>query len=343
MPQLAIDCEPNDLDIDGAIAFSESLYELLGDAGQLFAGNQPLLALARQLRDALPAAAQNLRALAFALRDIAQKAERLAEETEFDFLADPGRQILSIGYDVRAQKLHEACYDMIASEARIATFLAIARGEISQQSWLMLSREHARAFGRFLLLSWSGTMFEYLMPALWMRSYPDTLIARTLAACVYVQRAFARALDIPWGISESGAARKDHGGHYHYQAFGVPQTALWNEATAGPVVSPYSTFLALAVDARAAFYNLRRMASAGWIGAFGFYEAADYSGMSREPELVREWMAHHQGMSLLAILNLLRDHAVQRWFHANPVVQATELLLHEVPVSNSVLRARLNE
>jgi hypothetical protein len=232
---------------------------------------------------------------------------------------------------------------MIASEARIATFLAIARGEIPQQSWFMLGREHTRAFGRFLLLSWTGTMFEYLMPALWMRSYPDTLISRTLAACVHVQRSFAHTLNIPWGISESGASRKDHLGHYHYQAYGVPHVALWIEASAGPVVSPYSSFLALGIDPLAALRNLQRMASAGWIGAYGFYEAVDYSGPSRKPVLVREWMAHHQGMALLSILNLLHDNAVQRWFHANPEVKATELLLHELPVSKSVLKARLNE
>jgi hypothetical protein len=158
-----------------------------------------------------------------------------------------------------------------------------------------------------------------------------------------VQRAFAQSLHIPWGISESGASRKDDAGHYHYQAFGIPQIALWVEATAGPVVSPYSTFLALSIDSVAAVRNLRRMAVAGWVGAFGFYEAADYSASPREAALVREWMAHHQGMSLLAILNLLRDNAVQRWFHANARIQATELLLHELPVGNAVLRARLNE
>jgi hypothetical protein len=208
---------------------------------------------------------------------------------------------------------------------------------------LKLGRQHTRAFGRFLLLSWTGTMFEYLMPALWMRSYPETLISRTLSACVHVQRAFARSINIPWGISESGASRKDHLGHYHYQAYGVPQIALWIEATAGPVVSPYSSFLALAVDSLAALRNLRRMDSSGWVGAFGFYEAVDYSSASGQPALVREWMAHHQGMSLLAILNLLHDNVVQRWFHANPEVQATELLLHEVPASKAALWARLKE
>ena len=184
-------------------------------------------------------------------------------------------------------------------------------------------------------------MFEYLMPALWMRSYPDTLISRTLDACVHVQRAFARSLNIPWGISESGASNRNDAGHYHYQAYGVPQIALSAEATAGPVISPYSTFLALGVDSLAALDNLRRMAAAGWIGPYGFYEAADYAASAGKPVLVREWMAHHQGMSLLAILNLIRDNVLQRWFHANPLVQATELLLQEMPTSEAVLKANL--
>jgi hypothetical protein len=343
LPDLATPQDAHKLTIDEAIVFSGQLEERLVQSLPQFVNNAQLLALGEKLRASLPVAAQNLRSIGAALRGIAQQADHLVQETEFAFLADPGRQILSIGYDVRAQKLHEACYDMIASEARIAMFVAIARDEIQQQSWFMLGREHTRAFGHFLLLSWTGTMFEYLMPALWMRSYPETLISRTLTACVQVQRAFARSHGIPWGISESGASRKDDLGHYHYQAFGVPQTALWVEAAAGPVVSPYSSFLALAVDSLGAIRNLRRMASVGWVGAFGFYEAADYSTASGKPVLVREWMAHHQGMSLLAILNLLHDNVVQRWFHANPEIQATELLLHEIPVSESVLRARLKD
>jgi cyclic beta-1,2-glucan synthetase len=341
--ELAIHPDEYALTIDEAAEYAEHLEERLYSATPAFANDASLVALGEQFRISIRTAVKNLRNIAAALRGIAQQAEHLVRETEFAFLADPGRQILSIGYDVRAQKLHEACYDMIASEARIATFIAIAREEIHQQSWFKLGREHARAYGRFLLLSWTGTMFEYLMPAIWMRSYPETLISRTLAACVKVQREFARSLKIPWGISESGAARKDHLGHYHYQAYGVPQIALWIEATAGPVVSPYSSFLALEVDSVAALKNLRRMASMGWFGAFGFYEAADYSTASGRPVLVREWMAHHQGMSLLAILNLLHNNVVQRWFHTNPEVQATELLLHEIPVSKAVLRARLKE
>jgi cyclic beta-1,2-glucan synthetase len=342
LPELSIKQEAYTFAPDDAAAFAEQLDVSLGRAWLKLIGNSQLLELGERLRASLPAATQNLRTLVDALRTIAQNAERLADATELAFLADPARQILSIGYDVGGQRLHEACYDMIASEARIATFLAIARDEIPRQSWIRLSREHVRAFGRFVLLSWTGTMFEYLMPALWMRSYPDTLISRTLTACVQVQRAFASSLGIPWGISESGTARKDDGGHYDYKAFGVPKIALWINATAGPVVSPYSTFLALGVDSLSALRNLRYMESAGWVGAYGFYEAADYTSPGKAV-LVREWMAHHQGMSLLAILNLLHDNVVQRWFHANPVVQSTELLLHEMPVSTGVLRANLEQ
>jgi cyclic beta-1,2-glucan synthetase len=186
-------------------------------------------------------------------------------------------------------------------------------------------------------------MFEYLMPSLWMRSYPLTLIAKNLAATVYVQRAFARSLGIPWGISESGAAKRNDGGDYGYHAWGIPQIALFYEATAGPVVSPYSTFLALGIDSLEAISNLRQMASVGWVGAYGYYEASDYTTESHNGELVREWMAHHQGMSLLAIVNVLCEDIVQEWFHANPLVQSAELLLHESPTSMADLKAMMKD
>jgi cyclic beta-1,2-glucan synthetase len=341
LPELAISAGIDSHSIEGASAFCEALDAKLIHTEDAMLDNPPLLKTAARLRASLAAAKENLRALSAGLRSIAECAERLAEETEFAFLVDPSRKILSIGYDVRAQRLEESCYDMIASEARVATFLAIARDQLPQQSWFKLSREHTQAFDRFILLSWTGTMFEYLMPALWMRSYPDTLISRTLASCVQVQRAFARDLSMPWGISESGALRQDEAGHYQYQAYGLPQLALSHKAAAGPVVSPYSTFLALGIDSVSALRNLHWMASAGWVGSYGFYESADYSETRGRAILVREWMAHHQGMSLLAILNLLQDNVVQRWFHANPLVQATELLLHEMPANRAVLRAEI--
>jgi len=327
------------LSIRKAIDFAKESLNRLDRGGNGALTEMPF----ERFRASLTSAIDRLSVLAQQLTTIAEVAERYAQETDFTFLIDPGRRILSIGFDIGRGHLHEACYDMIASEARMATFLAIARGDLSQQSWFKLGRDHAYAYGRFLLYSWTGTMFEYLMPALWMRSYPGTLIARTHEAVVYVQRWFARSLGIPWGISESGAARTDEAGHYQYQAFGIPKIALWFEATAGPVVSPYSSFLALSIDPDKSLRNLRRMESAKWVGPFGYYEAADYSQSTREAVLVREWMAHHQGMSLLAVTNVLRNNVVQQWFHDNPLVQATELLLHEIPMNTTALKAKLHE
>ncbi len=318
------------LSIEDAIVFARNLDMHLAPTWPALTDKPELAELCEQLRASLRAATINLQALAENLRHIRQESDQLAQEMDFAFLVNPDRQILSIGYDTGTSRIHENCYDLIASEARIATFLAIARGDLPQPSWFKLARDHTSAYGRYILLSWTGTMFEYLMPALWMRSYPNTLIAQSQDACVHVQRAFAMPLNTPWGISESGYSQKDDAGHYLYHAFGVPRIAISVEVKAGPVISPYSSFLALSVDPTEALSNLRRMASAGWTGAYGFYEAADYSHSSQKPVLIREWMAHHQGMSLLAIVNLLRDGVLQRWFHETPLVQSTERLLHEV-------------
>lgn len=343
LPQLGLNDETAMLTISGALSFAETLDARLSRAWAELSQNVGLAELGERLRTALPNAVRNLRALAADLNAIADEAEHFAEETDFRFLADPDRQILSIGLDAGTGQILASCYDLLASEARVATFLAIARGDLPQQSWFKLSRDHTFAFGRFTLLSWTGTMFEYLMPALWIRSYPATLIAQTQSASVAVQRGFARSRNIPWGISESGNSQKNDAGHYQYYAYGIPQIALSPDATAGPVVSPYSTFLALGVDLPEALLNLRLMAKRGWIGPYGFYEAADYSESPRKPVVVRQWMAHHQGMSLLAVTNVLRDNVVQHWFHANPIVQAAERLLHEVPVSKGILKSRLYE
>ena len=185
------------------------------------------------------------------------------------------------------------------------------------------------------LLSWTGTMFEYLMPTLWMRVYPNTLLQRAAETAVRVQQTYAASKGAPvWGISESASSRLDDAGNYHYFAFGVAQLAIFKPEQDTPVISPYSTFLALDIDPIAATRNLRKMQRKRWLGPYGFYEALDFSRpQSRAPEVVRCWMAHHQGMSLLAIANFLDDKIVQRWFHSNPRVQATELLLQEKPAA----------
>ncbi len=338
--QPAIDPADNSLSIDGATLLAETLAASIEGDWDALISTPSLSKLVLEFRELLTAARDNLNQLAVALRKIEHDAEHLAEATDFSFLVHQERMVLSIGYDAGAQQIHSSTYDLFASEARLAAFLSIARGDLPQQSWFRLEREQAYAAGQFLPYSWTGTAFEYLMPGLWMRSYRGTLAAQTESACVQVQRAFGRSLGIPWGISESGSALINDSGDYSYHAYGLPSIALSPEATAGPVISPYSTFLSLGSDSREALSNLLRMKSAGWVGAYGFYEAADYTASLRKPVLVREWMAHHQGMSLLAIANLLDDHVVQRWFHANAIVQANELLLNEVPASKAALMAR---
>jgi cyclic beta-1,2-glucan synthetase len=304
-----------------------------------------MAALTEKLRGEVVAARQRLEKLIGDLHAVSSEAARWAENTEFGFLVNKDRLLLSIGYEFSTNKIHWACYDMLASEARIATYIAVARGELSQQGWFKMSRVHTHAYKQSVLLSWTGTMFEYLMPALWMRSYPNTLLSNSLHGAVEIQRAYAREHGIPWGISESGAANKNELGHYHYQAFGIPQISLKWDATAGPVISPYSTFLALTVEPPEAIANLRRMAQAGWTGPWGFYEAIDYrnrKGRRGKPEVVREWMAHHQGMCILGLLNLLEDNSMQRWFYQNTELRAVELLLHEKPMREAALKSEIS-
>ena len=294
-----------------------------------------LSSLVPELGLLLGPAADRLANLSRDVSEVAAKAEKAADAMEYGFMYVESRQLLSIGYDGGTGELHSACYDLLASEARIASFLAVAKGDIPQQSWFRLDRSHVLVDGRPALLSWTGTMFEYLMPALWMRAFPDTLIATSLESAVQIQRRHVR--NMPWGISESGFAKMDPLGRYSYQAWGIPQLALKYGAEDGPVISPYSTFLALPISRKEAIANLRRMAAMKWTGAYGFYEAADYT-QGKEPAMVLSWMAHHQGMCLLAVTNLLRDNVIQHWFHCTPRVRAAELLLHEKPLSKQTLR-----
>ncbi len=306
--------------------------QLSEELGRLDAAS-PHRALGDELRLRLQSALERVRELHLHLQQISDLAERFAEEMDFSFLFVESRMLLANGFDRSTQQLHKTCFDLLASEARTAAFLAVAKGEIPQQSWFRLDRSHTLIKGRAVLLSWTATMFEHLMPTLWMRSYPSTLLTNSLSAVIQVQMDHVHGM--PWGISESGYAATDANGHYFYQAWGIPTIALKYKAEDGPVISPYSTFLALPLMRKAAMSNLRRMAALGWVGEYGLYEAVDY--IQREPRMVRTWMAHHQGMSLLAIANVLRGNIFQAWFHANPRVRAAEQLLHEKPLGREML------
>ncbi|MGC2112527.1 MAG: glucoamylase family protein [Candidatus Korobacteraceae bacterium] len=294
--------------------------------------------LRKKLLPLLPAARDNSLRLVEELRSLASQCERLVREMDFAFLLDRRRKLLSIGCDAETGKVHAACYDLLASEARIAAFIAIAKGDIPQESWFQMSRSHVVVDGLPVLISWTGTMFEYLMPSLWMRSYPDTLLERSKEVAVLAQQQYADDKHIPWGISECAYAKLEDQGVYGYRAFGVPHLALQQDEER-LVVAPYATMLALMIDPAQAIRNLRWMSKKGWFGTYGYYEAADFTRDVRPSRrqrfaLVRSWMVHHQGMALLSIANLLQDGVVQRWFRRDARVKATELLSQERPVSH---------
>jgi cyclic beta-1,2-glucan synthetase len=317
--------------------FIDQLEDELTELAQSLPSEQQLLC--ERLRSTLPEARRNVSRLIKDIRIIATEAGKLADEMDFAFLLNRRRKLMSVGFDAGSRQLHPACYDLLGTESRTAVFIGVAKGDIPQQSWFLLGRAHTLDQGRPVMLSWTGTLFEYLMPSLWMRSYPRTLLERSRVAAVRSQQAYAASKGVPWGISESAHSQLDEAGNYRYHAFGLPHLAQRKPEVKSLVIAPYSTFLAMGTDASAAIRNLRKMSEMGWLGEYGFYEAADY-GATRHHfwqhsyELVRCWMAHHQGMSLMALGNFLKGNLVQQWFHSDPRVQATELLLQEKPVAH---------
>jgi hypothetical protein len=301
----------------------------------------------RLLRSAITRAHDVAASMTKRLAALAARADALAKSMDFASMFDAKKKALSIGYEVEEERLAPYFYDLLPSEARAATFVAIAKGEIPQDSWLTLERKFTSYQDERVLLSWTGTMFEYLMPMLWMKTYPNTILDETTQAAVRVQKKFAKSQSIPWGISESSCAKLSVDGHFHYQAFGVPGLALNPDKPEDLVVSPYSTFLALLTDAQGAIENLRGLETMGLLGSYGFFEAVDFTPSRLKPgssfEPVRCWLAHHQGMSLIAVANVLCNSSSQRRFHAEPMVAATERLLHEKAPRMPILEAPQTE
>ncbi len=286
------------------------------------------------------------------LESLAERADAFATGMNFRALHDPERRILSIGYRLADAdgpgRLDPSYYDLLASEARLASFLAIAKGDLPETHWFHLGRLLTSVEGTPTLLSWSATIFEYLMPLLIMRSYPGTLLDRSCQMAVRSQRRYAAGRGVPWGISESAYNLVDRHDNYQYKAFGVPGLGLKRGLGDDLVVAPYATALAAMVDPASAARNFRRLAHEGLRGEYGYYEAIDYSHpRSEEPEpsrkgtVVRAFFAHHQGMSLVSLANALLGGVMVSRFHANPRVQATELLLQErVPRHGAMTRTR---
>ena len=311
-------------------ALDQRLGQLLEDDDDSAAETHSTL---QMLRTAVGRTSSIAASITKKLQRLAERADALAKGLDFKSLYEPKKKLLTIGFDAEEARLTDACYAIFASEARAATFVAIAKGEIPQESWLRMERPYTKYAGQRILRSWTGTMFEYLMPMLWMKTYPNTTLDETTHAAVHCQEKFAEEHGIPWGMSEASCSKVSPDGHYHYQAFGVPSLGINPERSEDLVVSPYSTFLALLVDAESATQNIRRMSDLGMLGPYGFFEAADYTasrvGADGQFEIVRCWLAHHQGMSLMAVANVLCNGSSQRRFHQEPMVAATERLLHE--------------
>ena len=267
------------------------------------------------------------------LSAIAKTARTLALDMEYSFLLDEDRKLLSIGYLASEGKLDSNCYDLLASEARLASFLAIAKGDVPARHWFRLGRAVTPIGTGAALISWSGSMFEYLMPSLVMRAASGSLIEQTNRLIVERQISYAKSVGIPWGISESAYNARNIELTYQYSNFGVPDLGLKRGLMANRVVAPYATALAAMVKPRAATENFVYLAAAGADGRYGFCEALDYTP-SRLQEgtrvaVVRAFMAHHQGMTIVAIANTLLDGTMRTRFHSDPIVQSTELLLQE--------------
>ena len=285
------------------------------------------------------------------LGELARTAGELFTAMDFRFLYDPGRKLFAIGYRVAEAELDGSYYDLLASEARLASFIAIAKEDVPAAHWFRLGRPLTPVDRGAALVSWSGSMFEYLMPALMMSAPPHSLLDQTCRLVVRRQIQYGAERRVPWGVSESAFNARDLELTYQYSNFGVPGLGLKRGLSEDLVIAPYATALAAPFAPQQACRNFARLEQAGAAGRYGFYEAVDYTA-SRLPEgqdlaVVRAYMAHHQGMSLLALANTLdvcRDGAMPARFHAVPMVQATELLLQErTPRDLAVARPRAEE
>jgi len=336
--------------------------DLLGDLDRLvpwLANPEPgTEEAATPFRDRVPTLRELAATDAFSAEGAAPARERLQQiaalaaeceaqaDFEFDFLYDPSCNLLAIGFDVADRRRDASFYDLLASEARLAAFVGIALGRLPLDAWFALGRPLTAIAGGYSLISWSGSMFEYLMPSLVMPSFPETLLDATARASVAGQIEYAGRRGLPWGISESGYNAVDAGGNYQYRAFGVPGLGLKRGLADDTVIAPYATALALLVDAEAACDNLQRLEQLGFGGTYGLYEAIDYTpsrlARAQTHAVVQSFMAHHQGMSLLSLVSVLAGEPMQRRFAAEPLFQAAMLLLQErvprvvAPISHRV-------
>ena len=285
-----------------------------------------------QLRELLKTSCLEANQQLASIDTLAEHCRELAD-IEYDFLYCSRRRLLAIGFNVSEMRRDGSYYDLLASEARLASFVGIAQGRLEQEHWFALGRSLTTSHGQQALLSWSGSMFEYLMPLLVMPTYDNTLLDQTYHAVIDRQIEYGKQRGIPWGVSESGYNATDAQLNYQYRAFGVPGLGFKRGLADDLVIAPYAAAMALMVVPKQACSNLQLMATRGFEGEYGFHEAIDYtpSRLSRgqSHSVVRSYMAHHQGMSFLSLAYVLLNRPMQRRFESDPQFQATELLLQE--------------
>ncbi|HEY5549553.1 MAG TPA: glucoamylase family protein [Coriobacteriia bacterium] len=318
-----------------------SLRSLADDPGTLIAclddlaatGTVETAAWASEVSSGLRVGADASAAMLAHTLSLADAASAFWDGMDFSLVYDRSRELFSIGFNTEQGKCDDSYYDLLASECRLTSYLAVARGDVPLAHWFRLGRMLTRTGHEFALLSWSASMFEYLMPLLLMRTWKDTLLDRTYRAIVQRQIEYGRERGVPWGVSESAFNARDTALTYQYRAFGVPGLGLKRGLSDDIVVAPYATVLAAQVDRPAALANLHALVADGALGRYGFYEAIDYTPGRLEAgarrAVVMTYMAHHQGMSLLALGNEITSEAMQRRFHADPLVASAELLLQE--------------
>jgi cyclic beta-1,2-glucan synthetase len=265
--------------------------------------------------------------------NLSKRADDWFQGMDFGFLYDRQRRVFRIGYNVDAEQADPNYYDLLASEARTASLIAIAKGDVPEQHWLHLGRPLTQINGKRALLAWTGSMFEYLMPILLLRQYPNTLLDQSVTGAVERQIAYGRERDVPWGISESGYFRFDNQLSYQYRGFGVPGLGLRRGLADDLVVAPYASLLALPIRPQTVMQNIDRFVELDMLGQYGLYEAIDYTptrlALGQDYAIVRSFMAHHQGMIFLSLANYLDNDLMVHRFHSDPRVQSIELLLQE--------------
>ncbi len=323
-----------------------SLVQLAGlQHSEEFESSKELLArLTRALEQSLGAASDLLSRLS----RLARTCDQIVEEMDFKFLFDDERKLFPIGYNVASSRADNSFYDLLATEARLASFVAIAKGDVPQEHWFRMGRPLTKANSGRALISWTGTMFEYLMPLLVMRNYRGTLLNETYTNVVERQIEYGEERGVPWGISEAAYNVRDLQLNYQYGPFGVPGLGLKRGLIEDLVVAPYATMLAAEIAPQASLKNLRKLALVNATGRYGFYESIDYTRerlpQDQDHAVIRAFMAHHQGMSFISLVNLLLGDRMAQRFHADPVVQATELLLQErVPIGVPAAHPRAEE